>query len=902
MNYKSLIIAVLAGALVATSCMKNLESASVTKVRDAKAEELKSLAELNKAQAAAVTTLANAEASLKLAEAKVQEATAAKIAAEAEIAQIQVEIEKVRLEEERVELQKRLAELEMLKAEQELKLAEVAQAIQDISDQMEYAALLHKKDMAEAYAAMLKAIDVADAQRLESLEHVLENLSTANSVVSQIQKEIVCTEAHILLLENELETPTEYTFDQVNKKRAEIARLKNTVEYLKECLTYDSNTLKNTIAALRIESNRVNDELLFATKQRSDASKEYNKLISVEQPIEAEGEALYGQLKNLASLTKASGVFNGESDGTVTYTKDGEEYVLFTPAHKVEYIDNFDEEHVNVPAEFNTENLVIVFDDLQTANANRKMSKANKLFADYLRVYNKKTLRVNKLLEEEDYFTSAYLVDWYEKQAELAKADLDKAEEAVSEASEVVKSAYEAKVEAAHEYYDIFSSAKNVKQEVKNYAAEFEAFANDVYYPLSDEKSRHSVPTANEALRTAKEDYALQEPVVKAAKDSVDKYVAVLEPVEAKLKEAEAKIKLAEAELEDALDVKSDRYIAWQLDPENTQKKKDYDDADAAATKKDKAVDDAYDAAAKVRTEYAIAKADVAEAEETYNDEAKKLAEYSETLEAAKEEVVLANTIAEEFAAAEVKYNEYDNKLTELNKEIKDELKPIVAAAKEKMNAADEVFVEALTARDILSTDCLSPVKHSYETLSRLMAKYSNKIAKAQEKYDFNQEAIVEVADIIMVLLENESVEYAATFDKLNRLGETYAELDAECEELEKASDSLDKQITELQAYLNGKDVLIVDPYYGSYQITISTGAGSLEGRIKDYEAAIVAREAEIADLLDGVTYEKALAQAKEDLAKLQARLADYQTLIECYEEELAELFGVVVEDSPVQE
>ena len=88
----------LAGIILLPSCVKDIESPSVTAVREAKAAELQSIASLNNANAQAAITLANAEAALKAAEAKSKEAEAQKIAAEAELIKVQAELEAVRVE------------------------------------------------------------------------------------------------------------------------------------------------------------------------------------------------------------------------------------------------------------------------------------------------------------------------------------------------------------------------------------------------------------------------------------------------------------------------------------------------------------------------------------------------------------------------------------------------------------------------------------------------------------------------------------------------------------------------------------------------------------------------------------------------------------------------------------
>ena len=89
MRKNFLAIYALVGALVAspvfTSCVDDSESASVTSVRGAKAEQLKSIAALNNAKAQAEATLAQAEAALIAAQTAQDQANAKKEAAEAAI-------------------------------------------------------------------------------------------------------------------------------------------------------------------------------------------------------------------------------------------------------------------------------------------------------------------------------------------------------------------------------------------------------------------------------------------------------------------------------------------------------------------------------------------------------------------------------------------------------------------------------------------------------------------------------------------------------------------------------------------------------------------------------------------------------------------------------------------------
>ena len=72
MKKKLLFAAVVIGALSLGSCVDDNESASVEAVRNAKAEQLKSIAAMNNAQAEATRLLAAAESALKAAQAEAE--------------------------------------------------------------------------------------------------------------------------------------------------------------------------------------------------------------------------------------------------------------------------------------------------------------------------------------------------------------------------------------------------------------------------------------------------------------------------------------------------------------------------------------------------------------------------------------------------------------------------------------------------------------------------------------------------------------------------------------------------------------------------------------------------------------------------------------------------------------
>lgn len=117
MKKKLMMVAVLLGALFLGACVDDNESQSVTDVRAAKAEQLKSVAALNTANAQAALIVANAEKALKEAEAEYQKALAAAKNADA------AEQERLTKEAE----QRFVLEIDKLKAETEQAIAEAKQ-------------------------------------------------------------------------------------------------------------------------------------------------------------------------------------------------------------------------------------------------------------------------------------------------------------------------------------------------------------------------------------------------------------------------------------------------------------------------------------------------------------------------------------------------------------------------------------------------------------------------------------------------------------------------------------------------------------------------------------------------------------------------------------------------------
>ena len=194
-------ICALVGALVAspvfTSCVDNEESPSVTQLRGAKAEQLKAAAALAQAQAAAETTLANAEAALKAAQAEYQNALA-----EAKKAETANQEEMTKQAQERFAL-----EIAQLEAQTEMYLLQYQASIESYKNQLEDA---EYNRFNELYGRYLDELDeliamqrqlVNDKNQLARLEaNVISQEAWNQYNIKNQERNIATYEAQIALL------------------------------------------------------------------------------------------------------------------------------------------------------------------------------------------------------------------------------------------------------------------------------------------------------------------------------------------------------------------------------------------------------------------------------------------------------------------------------------------------------------------------------------------------------------------------------------------------------------------------------------------------------------------------------------------------------------------------------
>ena len=332
MQHKSLFAALLCGALCLTACLKNEESPSVTQVRNAKAHELESIAELNKAQATATITLANAQAKLLEAEAKlteanakIAEAQAKKVDAETALLVVEAKLQEVYVQIANVELEGKIAELEALKAQYkaEIAAAEAAEAYwQGVKDQvateleieaaqLEAALVNAQAEVAEAaanYAALLDQIEEELAQEeREDLAELRDRIAALSDEYTEAALDLIemkgaLYEANVMKagLESGIIDLQDAKNAKTEKNNNEIARIQKYEEYLETYREASVEEIKDQSVDAIIEYNKASDEWNAAEAEATSLKTAWHELktqvgYTYENKFDQEGVQLFAE-------------------------------------------------------------------------------------------------------------------------------------------------------------------------------------------------------------------------------------------------------------------------------------------------------------------------------------------------------------------------------------------------------------------------------------------------------------------------------------------------------------------------------------------------------------------------------------------------------------------------------
>ena len=309
MRKNFLAIYALVGALVAspvfTSCVDDSESASVTALRGAKAEQLKSIAALNNAKAQAETTLAQAEAALKAALAAQEQAIAEKEAAEAAIKELELKMKQDKYD---AELAAALAQAQSNKLAAEKNIAQY-------QADMEKAALLLEKDLISLEKQLMDAQkDLADKkdQIAEAEYQELKTLTTkyGNLLVSytNYSNSILEEEAEIAATEAELADWEVVIAEDIAEKEKSIEWAKYQIETLKQYTNYTAD-----IEAMADELKKLGEARNLAEDKYQAANKAYNALNIYDMKQEAKVDELENAIweTNMGKLLQGNLSYSG---------------------------------------------------------------------------------------------------------------------------------------------------------------------------------------------------------------------------------------------------------------------------------------------------------------------------------------------------------------------------------------------------------------------------------------------------------------------------------------------------------------------------------------------------------------------------------------------------------------
>ena len=378
-----MIIAALLGALTFGACVDSQESPSVEAVRNAKAEQLKSIATLNNAKAQAEATLAAAEAQLAAAEAQLLAAEAAALNATTEAQKIANQIA----------------------------AAQAAQTIAQIEAAMELAALEYEMDLLEAQLAFNESLKTLADDEADALKTAYDAYNTSLKALADAQKALAAKKkaiadeqaklAKVDTAEEAIAAVNKNITDQtskVNKAEAAVAATKASIAKL-ETLSHSSDQLKN------VEIPAAEKAVAAAQKAKYEAWGALNIAFNNFQEINAnEAEEKYYLIKEGINWTLAGtdvdvndALEDETNDGN---TKDSWAFYLTKLNDNGVYVQGNDVETAVVL--FDNETAVNVYDEedvLKTTPiyAQRVLYKA--IHADAIQVYAEE---LDKLLSTSD--------------------------------------------------------------------------------------------------------------------------------------------------------------------------------------------------------------------------------------------------------------------------------------------------------------------------------------------------------------------------------------------------------------------------------------------------------------------------------------------------------------------
>lgn len=289
MKKKFMMVAVLLGALTLGACVDDNESASVTAVREAKAEQLQSIAEMNRAEAEAKIIYAEAEAQLKAAEAALQQALADKAAAEAKIAELEAQMAQDTYD---AKLAAELAAAEQARLAAEAAIAKIKGELQYYQMDLEKRIAELQKDLLQAQMDLQNKQDDIASQEMARLEKLAKNYSTLLYSTTQEKQNLAQLKADKLELEADLADWKVEKEQSIAENNAAISLIDKQIALYKEYENYTENVdaLQDELELKQAEYSQAidkRDALAIDYDKKNESLKKDEKLAEAKEAIEA---------------------------------------------------------------------------------------------------------------------------------------------------------------------------------------------------------------------------------------------------------------------------------------------------------------------------------------------------------------------------------------------------------------------------------------------------------------------------------------------------------------------------------------------------------------------------------------------------------------------------------------
>lgn len=734
----------LAGAVSLASCVKSIESQSVTDVRKARAEEILSQAELNKANAQAAVTLANAEATLAAAQAElakanalIAQAEAKKIEAETELVKIdaqlktvQVEQEKVELQIKQAELQKALAEADRAIAQAELTKQQIANRLALMAQELEIAKSENAKALLEAQIELEKAIKAQEEAERAALQEIANKYIAFSDQLMTLQMEYNAILLEITEVEARIKTPEEVWAKEIAEKRAELARVEMKIAAIQKYAKVSPEEVEAYLDAARLALMDAENVYQDAVKDMNAKLEAYNAIVNTTPEYTQNwykfqnivySSGLHATNYNDETDIWEEGFFdaNGEFVALWNYDDTKFEYVSYpepkdgiVPPSTIWLV-----ERTIIPAKVNSANFELLFAQLVTEKEEE--------IAAY-----KETVEEN-LADDKEYYEGQ--IKYYEDRVAAYQEYVDAVEPKVNAAEALV----EEKINASNEAWDAavaanrvwsnyvnsqsangevnqawteYNEAINAKIEADNAVIEAENNLNGAksWIPYwTDRKYEADLEVAQKTNDVNVKKKAVTDEIVKAVSDAeaaLAKQQEVVEKAKKAVDDAETALRAANIKL--AADPTNEELIAAQATAatKKTEAVGKYNEENGKLPALQTAVDDAQADFDAVNNPYQTALENLENAKDyaAYCDEQltyyqNKVTEYEEALAAAKQ-------AAEEAAAAMEAVEAVYDAAVEAAGLVDDEAKVLSDAADDAWNAYNDAYNAYIKAENDLQT------------------------------------------------------------------------------------------------------------------------------------------------------------------------------------------------------